>query len=68
MYTYKLTFNNGDKFKLTAKNLDEAHTKIVNYINKNNLTKCLINCPNGIIRRVVKTGQHHWNHPNFLFD
>ena len=68
MYTYKLTFNNGDKFQTTTENLDQAHSKIVSYINKNNLTECIINCPNGIIRRVRKTGEFHWNHNNFAFD
>ena len=68
MYDYKLTFDNGKKFKLMAENLDVAHSKIVNYINMNNLRDCIIICSNGSIRRVTKTGEHHWNHDGFSFD
>ena len=68
MYDYKLTFDNGKKFKLTAENLDVAHSKIVNYINSNDLKECIIICSNGSIRRVIKTGERHWNHDGFSFD
>ena len=67
-FTYKLTFDNGQKFKLTAENLDEAHVKIVNYINKNNLNECIILTPNNKIRAVRKTGEYHWNHNGFSFN
>ena len=68
MGTYKIEFNNGKKFKLVANNLDETHTKVVNYINNNNLVQCMIMCPNGVVRRVRKTGSQHWNHNGFEFD
>jgi hypothetical protein len=68
MKTYKLTFDNGAKFQATTENLDQAHTKIVKYINDNKLTQCIIICPNGVTRRVRKTGGYHWNHNGFAFD
>jgi Pyruvate/2-oxoacid:ferredoxin oxidoreductase delta subunit len=68
MYTYKLKFDNGKKFTSRTENLDQTHTKIVKYINKNDLKECTIICPNGAIRRVRKTGEVHWNHSGFQFD
>ncbi len=68
MYIYKLEFDNGTKFKSTTKNLDQTHKKIVDYINKNNLKSCIITCPNGVVRRVRKTGEWHHNHNGFSFD
>ena len=68
MYTYRVTFDNGEKFKSTSKNLDQTHEKIINYIEKNDLKECKILCPNGVIRRVRKTGQHHWKHNGYSFD
>lgn len=67
-FIYKLTFDNGKKFKSTTENLDQTHSKIVNYINKYNLRECTIITPNGKIRRVRKTGQWHWNYNGFSFD
>ena len=66
-YTYKLTFDNGQKFKLTSENLDEAYVKIINYIDKNNLKSCIIYTPNNTMRKVIKTGEYHWNHNGFTF-
>ena len=66
-YTYKLKFNNDQKFKLTAENLDEAYVKIINYINKKNLKSCIIFTPNNKMRKVIKTGEYHWNHDGFTF-
>jgi hypothetical protein len=68
MNTYKLTFNNGQNFKTTVKNLTAAHEKIVNYINAHNLQSCAITCPNGATRSVRKTGAWHPIHSGFLFD
>lgn len=68
MYTYKLMFDNGAKFQTTCENLDKAHTKIVSYINKNNLNNCIITCPNGITRSVTKSGNFHWKHNGFSFN
>jgi hypothetical protein len=68
MNTYILKFDNGKQFKSSTKNLDQTHSKIVSYINKNNLKSCIITCPNGTIRRVRKTGEYHWNHNEFAFD
>ena len=68
MFTYKLKFDNGKKFKLTVENLTTAHDKIVKYINENNLRECIITCPNGVIRRATKTGNWHWAHNGFSFD
>jgi hypothetical protein len=68
MFTYKLTFDNGAKFISKGKNLDVVHTKIVNYIEKNNLKECIILCPNNVTRRVRKTGSYHWNHNGYSFD
>jgi NAD-dependent dihydropyrimidine dehydrogenase PreA subunit len=67
-FTYRLTFDNGQKFQTTTSSLDEAHAKIVKHMTKHNLNECLIACPNGTIRRVKKTGESHWNHPGFSFD
>jgi NAD-dependent dihydropyrimidine dehydrogenase PreA subunit len=68
MYTYKLKFDNGKKFTSTTENLDQTHAKIVKHINENDLKECTIMCPNGVIRRVRKTGSLHWNHNGFQFD
>ncbi len=68
MYSYKLTFNNGKKFTSTTENLDQTHSKIVSYINSNDLKECIILCPNGVTRRVTKTGNWHWNHNGLSFD
>lgn len=68
MPTYKLQFDNGAKFQTTSKNLTEAHTKIVRYVNNNNLHTCTITCPNGVVRRVCKTGKWHPIHNGFIFD
>jgi hypothetical protein len=68
MNTYKLEFNNGKKFISKTENLDQTHTKIVKYINENDLKECTILCPNRIVRRVRKTGSQHWNHNGFEFD
>ena len=68
MNTYKLTFDNGAKLQTTTKNLDQAHTKIIAYINKNNLNSCVIVCPNSIVRTVVKNGNWHHTHNGFIFN
>jgi hypothetical protein len=68
MYTYKLEFENGKKMITKAEKLDDAHVKIIGYMEKENLFKCIIKCPNGIIRRVMKTGEWHWNHNGYSFD
>lgn len=68
MYTYKLKFNNGKKFSTTTENLDQAHTKIVDYMKNNNLNECLILCPNGVTRQVINNGNWHWNHNGFSFN
>jgi hypothetical protein len=68
MNTYKLTFDNGAKFQVTTENLDQAHSKIIPYMEKNELTKCVITCPNGAIRTVQKTGNWHWNHNGYTFN
>ena len=68
MTTYKLTFDNGSKYSLTVKNLDDAHKRIVSYMSKHEDTKvCIIDC-NGTTRRVIKSGTYHWNHNGFSFD
>lgn len=69
LYTYKLLFSDGKKFICTRTNLDKAHFTVVQYMKKNkDLTQCLITCPTGIVRRVRKTGEWHWNHNGYSFD
>ena len=41
---------------------------IITYIDANNLTECIILCPNGITRRATKTGAWHWKHNGYSFD
>ena len=68
MYTYKLTFDNGEKFRSITENLDLTHEKIIRHIERKDLKECSILCPNGVIRRVRKTGEWHWKHNGYAFD
>jgi hypothetical protein len=68
MHTYKLEFNNGKRCQTHTENLDQTHAKIISYMNKNNLIECIIKCPNGMLRRVRKTGETHFKHNGFSFD
>ena len=68
MFLYKLTFNNGKKCHIKSENLTLAQARIVDYMEKNGLTECLIICPNEVVRRVQKTGAWHWVHNGYSFD
>jgi hypothetical protein len=68
MYNYKLQFNNGAKFTLTAINLDVVYNKVIPYINNNNLIECVIDCGNGKKRSVTKNGAYHHAYNGFQFN
>jgi hypothetical protein len=68
MNIYKLTFNDGTRFQSTTETLSQTQSKVVSYINKNNLINCVITCLNGQQGSVAKTGQWHPIHNGFLFN
>jgi hypothetical protein len=70
MATYKLTFENGKKFVYNSckqYGLPETQSKVVNYMTKNELTQCKIECPNGSVFYVIKTGNWHPIHNGYSF-
>ena len=72
MNNYKLTFDNGQIIEIkidlsNPKSYMNLEAFCVHYIQKNNLTNCHIQKPDGVIGRVAKTGQYHWNHNGFSF-
>ena len=70
MATYKLTFENGKKFVYNSCKqfgLSDTESKVVNYMTKNELTECKIECPNGSVFYVIKTGNWHPIHNGYSF-
>jgi hypothetical protein len=66
MFTYKLQFDNGKKYRLQAKSMTEAQAKVVKHIESNELTECFITW-GGVKTLVRKTGAWHPIHKGFIF-
>ena len=72
MNNYQLTFDNGQviniKIDLTnPKAFMNLQAFCVHHIEKNELKSCDILTPSGVMRRVVKSGNYHWNHDGYSF-